>query len=175
MTDPTSPLIPLSLAHLPTVGGLAVPWITPRASDGRHLFGAVNAGRKDRALLGRLCGVCGRHLDERLVLLMRLSDLPRQCTAEPALHPSCLTYTATACPMIQGHLDHYRTTPQTLDPTMIPPADAAARRGAPAEPWFAVWLDGYTVTTDHDTLAASYAGSTPRRIRPLSWTPLSST
>ncbi|MEX5711959.1 hypothetical protein AB1484_27600 [Parafrankia sp. FMc6] len=172
MPDPTAPLIPLSLTHLPTVGGLAVPWITPRAGDGRYLFGAIDAGRKDQALVGLLCGVCGRHLDERLVLLMRLSDLPRQCTAEPALHPSCLAYTACACPMIQGNLDHYRTVPHKLDPTMIPAADEAARCGAPAEPWFAVWLDGYTVITDHGTRAASYAGSRPRRIRPLIWGPL---
>ncbi len=169
MTDPTPPAIPLSMAHLPTAGGLAVPWITPRTGDGRHLFGAVDADRKDQALLRRLCGVCGRRHDERLVLLMRLSDLPRQCTAEPALHPTCTAYTIAACPMVGGRLDHYRTTPQALDPTMIRPVDSPARRGAPAEPWFAVWLPGYTVITDHGALAASYAGSTPLRIRPITW------
>ncbi|WP_239313062.1 hypothetical protein [Frankia sp. Cj3] len=172
MTDPTAPLIPLSLAHLPTVGGLVVPWITPRTGNGRHLFGAVDGNRKDHALLGRLCGVCGRRLDERLVLLLRLSDLPRRCTAEPALDPICLAYTAAACPMLGGRLDHYRTTPQALDPTMAPPADSSARRGAPAEPWFTVWLRSYKVIADHGTIAASYAGSTPMRIRPLTWGPL---
>jgi hypothetical protein len=166
MTDSTPAAIPLALAHLPTAGGLVVPWITARTGDGRHLFGAIDSNRKDRALQERLCGVCGRRLGERLVLLLRLSDLPRRCSAEPALHPVCAAYTVAACPMVGGHLDHYRTTPQHLDPTMIPPADAPARRGAPAEPWFAVWLRGYKVSTDHGTLAASYAGHTPLRIRP---------
>ncbi len=169
MTDPTPPAIPLSLAHLPTAGGLVVPWITPRTGGGRHLFGAVDRDRKDRALLLRLCGVCGRRLDERLVLLMRLSDLPRQCTAEPALHPACAAYTIRACPMVGGRLDHYRSTPLHLDPTMTPPADSSARHGAPVEPWFAVWLRSYEVITDHGTLAASYVGSTPLRIRPITW------
>ncbi|KLL09873.1 MULTISPECIES: hypothetical protein [Protofrankia] len=171
MTNPTPPAIPLSLAHLPTVGGLAVPWITSRTGDGRHLFGAVDSDRKDQALLLRLCGVCGRRLDERLVLLMRLSDLPRQRTAEPALHSVCAAYTAAACPMVGGRLAHYRTTPQALDPAMIPPADSPARRGAPAEPWFAVWLHSYKVITDHGTLAASYTGHIPLRIRPIDGRP----
>jgi hypothetical protein len=71
--------------------------------------------------------------------------------------------------MVGGRLDRYRTTPQTLDPSMIPPVDSPARRGAPAEPWFAVWLRGYAVIPDHGALAASYAGSTPLRIRPITW------
>jgi hypothetical protein len=87
MTDVTVPPIPLSLQHLPTVGGLVVPWITPRTAAGRCLFGSVDRDRMGRALVNRWCGVCGRPLEHRAVLMMRLSDLPRQCTSEPALHP----------------------------------------------------------------------------------------
>jgi hypothetical protein len=87
MTDVTVPPIPLSLQHLPTVGGLVVPWISPRTADGRYLFGSVDRDRVGRALANRWCGVCGRPLEHRAVLMMRLSDLPRQCTSEPALHP----------------------------------------------------------------------------------------
>jgi hypothetical protein len=169
MADTAAPPIPLSLSHLPTVGGLAIPWITPRAANGRYLFGAVDRDRQHRALRERLCGVCGRPLDERLVLLLRLSDLPRQCTAEPALHPACAAYSSAACPMVNGHLGHYRTTPQALDSTMISSEGSEGRRGAPAEPWFAVWLHNYQVVTVDGTLAASYAGSTPLRIRPITW------
>ncbi|MBL7487783.1 hypothetical protein I6A60_35970 [Frankia sp. AgB1.9] len=169
MPDLSSPVIPLSLAHLPTAGGLAVPWITAR-SGGRSLFGAIDRDRTDRALTGRLCGVCGHRLDERLLLLMRLSDLPRRCTPEPALHPSCAHYTIAACPMVGGRAEHYRTVPLPLDPTTTAPtADASARHGAPAEPWFAVWLTDYQVITDHGTLAASYAHTAPLRIRPITW------
>jgi hypothetical protein len=87
MADVIAPPILLALQHLPTVGGLVVPWITPRTADGRYLFGSVDRDRMGRALLNRWCGVCGRPLEYRAVLMMRLSDLPRQCTSEPALHP----------------------------------------------------------------------------------------
>jgi hypothetical protein len=98
------PPVPAWLAHRPTIGGLVVPFITPRTDDGRHLFGGVDPHRQRRCLTGRLCGVCGRALVEqpgdRLILLMRLSDLPHQRTSEPALDPVCAAYTQTACPMV---------------------------------------------------------------------------
>ncbi|ALG06339.1 hypothetical protein AOZ06_04840 [Kibdelosporangium phytohabitans] len=103
------------------------------------------------------------------MLLMRLSDLPRQCTSEPALHPWCAAYTSDSCPMIGGRLDHYRSFPPRLDTNMLSAPDAAARQGAAAEPWFAVWLAGYRVIIDHGNLAASYAGTRPLRVRPVTW------
>jgi len=96
MADPTTPAIPVSLARLPTIGGPVVPWIPPQM-DGRYLFGAINQERTWRALRERRCGVSGGPLDEPVVLLMRLSDLPRKCTAEPALHPWYAAYTTIAC------------------------------------------------------------------------------
>jgi len=168
MTD-TVPPIPAWLAHLPTTGGLVVPWVTPRTQDGRYLLGAVRGDRIARALRERLCGVCGRPLEDRMVLLMRLSDLPRQATVEPALHPQCAAYTTAACPMVAGRVSHHRTTPMRLDATMAASADASARAGAPAEPWFAVWLSTYRLTVVHGELAASYAEIRPLRIRPITW------
>jgi hypothetical protein len=151
-----------------TVGGLVVPWLTPRTADGRWLLGRVLADRVERALHARLCGVCGRELDKgRLVLLMRLSDLHRQRSFEPGLHPVCAKYTADACPMVAGRLDHYRPTPARLDATMIPDPDTADRQGAAAPPWFAVWVREYEVIIDNGNPAASYAGTEPVRIRPL--------
>lgn len=169
MTEATVPAIPRWLSHLPTAGGLVVPWVTPRTADGRHLFGAVDADLVKQALLHRWCGVCGRPLDDRLVLLMRLSDLPRQCTPEPALHAQCSAYTTVACPMVAGRLEHYRSTPVRVDTTMVSSPDAAIRQGKPAEPWFAVWLRAYRVVIDHGNFAASYAGTRPLRIRPITF------
>ncbi|GLZ30849.1 hypothetical protein Lesp02_30380 [Lentzea sp. NBRC 105346] len=169
MNDIVVPPIPLSLQHLPTAGGLVVPWITPRTADGRYLFGSVDRDRMGHALVNRWCGVCGRPLEHRALLMMRLSDLPRQCTSEPALHPWCAAYTSESCPMIGGQLDHYRSSLPRLNTNMLSAPDASARRGAAAEPWFAVWLAGYRVITDHGNLAASYAGTRPLRIRPITW------
>ena len=104
-----------------------------------------------------------------MVLLMRLSDLPRQCTNEPPLHPQCAAYTAAACPMVAGRLDYYRSSPIQVDAAMVAPPQVSARYGARAEPWFAVWLRNYRIITDYGHLAASYAGVQPLRIRPITW------
>ncbi|WHT20203.1 hypothetical protein N8J89_03775 [Crossiella sp. CA-258035] len=140
-----------------------------RTADGRHLLGAVDYERTRQALLHRLCQVCGRPLHERLVLLMRLSDLPRRCTSEPALHPECHAYTVSACPMVNGHLTHYRSTPVRPGPGTTSAPDTCARLGKPAEPWFSVWLAGYQVGIDHGNHVASYAHTKPLRIRPVTW------
>lgn len=174
-TDSAVPPIPVRLAHRPTIGGLAVPYITPRTDDGRYLFGGVDTLRQRRCLTGRRCSVCGRALQDapadRLILLMRLSDLPQQRTSEPALDPVCAAYTQAACPMVAGRLTHYRATPLRLDPHMAAASDQAARLGAPAEPWFAVWLTDYHLAIDprNGQPAASYTGIRPRRIRPITW------
>ncbi len=173
--DAEVPPIPVRLAHRPTIGGLVVPYITPHTDDGRYLFGGVDPHRQWQCLNRRLCSVCGRALIEqpsdRLILLMRLSDLPQQRTSEPALDPVCAAYTQAACPMVAGRLTHYRSTPMRLGPGMAPAADQAARLGAPAEPWFAVWLTGYHLEVDprNGQPAASYTGIRPRRIRPITW------
>ncbi|UJW28841.1 hypothetical protein L3Q67_26640 [Saccharothrix sp. AJ9571] len=169
MNDGIAPPIPLSLQHLPVVGGLVVPWITPRKADGRYLFGSVDRDRASRAVLNRWCGVCGRPLEDRAVLMMRLSDLSRHCTNEPALHPWCTAYTVQSCPMVGGRLDHYRSSLPQLDTNMLLAPDAAARQGAAAEPWFAVWLADYNVIIDHGNVAASYVGARPLRTRPITW------
>ncbi|MGW4587780.1 hypothetical protein ACWEKJ_10670 [Amycolatopsis thermoflava] len=133
--------------------------ITPRTADGRYLFGSVDRDRMGRALLNLWCGVCGRPLEHRAVLMMRLSDLPRQCTSEPALHRWCAAYTSEPCPVIGGRLEHYRSSLPRLDTNMLPAPDASARQGAAAELWFAVWLADYRVVIDHGNLAASCAGT----------------
>lgn len=164
------PDIPTALAYLPTVGGLAVPWVAARTTDGRHLLGVIDQDRADQALVQRLCGVCGRPHGERIVLLLRLSDVPRHCTVEPGLHPWCAHYTTNACPMLAGRMHQYRSSPPPLDAAIRhTDDDAFSRQGSAAEPWFAVWVTTYSVITDHGHRAASYAGTRPLRTRPITW------
>jgi hypothetical protein len=160
--------IPLWLSHLPVVGGMAVPWITAVAPDGRHLFGALDPHRQRQAITGWRCQVCGRVLDRPLVLLMRLRDVPRRETSEPGLHPQCAAYTAAACPMVAGRMRHYRSAPIALGGGAVASTDPA-RLGAPAEPWFAVWLATYRprLAPGDPTWRASYAGIRALRIRPV--------
>lgn len=172
MSVSEQPSIPLSLSHLPVVGGLAVPWLTPRMADGRVLLGTVDHDRMNAALNNKWCGVCGKRLGDRTVLLLRLSDLPRCRTNEPGLHPHCAAYTIKACPMVAGRMAQYRSSPRDLDPEYSSGADAQHRQGAPREPWFSVWVESYDVIFADGNLAASYTKHGALRIRPISWFPL---
>jgi hypothetical protein len=167
----TAPPIPAALAHLPTAGGLAVPWVTPRTADGRFLLGAVDAAKTRTAIHRRLCGVCGRALADRLVLLVRESDLARFASTEPGLHPHCAAYTTLACPMVAGRLSHYRTSAHKIDEAAVHGADIDHRLGSPAEAWHAVWLTRYDVVTLHGHPAACWLLAPPLRVRPVSAPP----
>lgn len=163
--------IPAALAHLPVVGGLVVPWVTPRTADGRFLIGAVDAAKTRAAIHRRLCGVCGRALDGRLVLLVRESDLPRCASTEPGLHPHCAAYTTMACPMVAGRRSHYRANAHKIGEDAVHGADIDDRLGAPADAWHAVWLTRYDVVTLHGHPAACWLLAPPLRIRPISTPP----
>jgi hypothetical protein len=167
--DTNLPAIPAWLAHLPVRAGMAVPWITARGLDGRYLFGALHPLHQRQAIIDHRCQVCGRRLDHRSILLMRLSDLPRQRTSEPALDPVCAAYTAKVCPMVAGRMRRYRGTAQPLGHGMTASVSQPARLGAMAEPWFAVWLERYRPITEDGRQLASYAGIRPLRIRPITW------
>ena len=162
------PAVPISLQHCPTLAGRVIPWISARTST-RVLFGAIDQQRATTALRQRLCGVCGQALHDRLVLLMRLSDLPRHRTNEPPLHPWCAAYSTTACPMLAGQMRRYRSSGPALAASMLPASDTAARRGAPAEPWFAVWLSAYDLAADGENLVAVFTPDQVLRIRPITW------
>ncbi|WP_204301143.1 hypothetical protein [Actinoplanes campanulatus] len=164
------PLIPLWLAHRPVLGGLAVPWITARGVDGRYLFGALDGVRQQQAVWQHRCQVCGRRLGDRSILLMRLSDLGRQSTTEPALDPVCAAYSAVACPMIAGRMARCRSTPAPLGHGLAAAVDQSARLGAPAEPWFAIWLHRYEpIDGPNGQPHASYRNIRPLRLRPITW------
>jgi hypothetical protein len=72
--------------------------------------------------------------------------------------------------MLAGRLLRYRASQHPALAGFPVPADEDLRLDAPAEPWFTVWIRGYTVV-DHPakpgTLAASWATITPVRIRPI--------
>lgn len=166
---------PAHLAHMPRAAGLVVPWITPRRGDGPYLLGSIDQTRADYAIRHYVCGVCGSPLREpprglppaRVVLLMRGSDLASRCTVEPALHPECAAYTVSACPMVAGRSAHYRRSPRPVDDTMVLGKDHKHRLGAPAEPWFAVWLTAYDIDVHQGFTVASYRRIEPLRIRPI--------
>ncbi|WDQ02231.1 hypothetical protein PVK74_10635 [Micromonospora chalcea] len=172
MTTPNIPNIPLQLAGRPTIGGLVVPWTTARTPDGRHRFGTVDLHRHNRALTDLLCQTCGAQLGARIVFAMRDSDLRLLTSPEPGMHPVCAAYSATACPMLAGRMNHYRTTSlaeQLADLGALSQGDPTSQRaGAPAEPWQLVWATGYRPFTNPLThqLAALLLPDQILRVRP---------
>jgi hypothetical protein len=145
----SAPPIPTRLAHRPTVGGLVVPWVSLESDRGHHL-GQVSDPRRVRALRHRLCQICGEPLyADRYVLFGREADRSRGFVIEPGMHPECAAYSARACPMLTGDMDHYRS--HTVDMSarscpapdcrcqLVPAPDQAARAGAPSDTFFQVW------------------------------------
>jgi hypothetical protein len=165
------PPIPIHLAGLPTAGGLVVPRITPQTASGQFLFGNLSDVAQHRFLLGYRCQICASILPRRAVLFARISDLLLMCTSEPATCPPCARYSALACPMLKGQMRHYRAGPHPALTERPPTTQKLARHGAPAESWYAVWVQTYTVI-DHPvhpgTLAASWRDILPLQIRPVS-------
>ena len=157
----THPDIPPHLAHLPAVGGLAVPYITgQRPQDSAYIFGAVYRARQLECLALRLCGICGRPLAETMVFLVRshevvaIPDLETfemriiARTAEPAVHSECADYAVAACPMLAGSMSHYRSSPVPIGANAEHAPDTAARLGHEAEQWYAVTASDYRVEID---------------------------
>jgi hypothetical protein len=188
MTSSAHPDIPGLLAGLPTHGGLVVPSITPRLSDGRPLFGVQDRATVQWYLTERRCQICKLPFDAdpanprgprlpagqvRIVLLLRHSDLPHRHTAEPGLHPWCAAYSRKACPMLAGKMARYRPTVRDLRGEAHHGENADERAGAPAEAWHAVWVRRYDVV-DHPgwkSKVASYAGITPLKVTRISEPP----
>lgn len=144
--------------HLPTQHGLRVPYIThqdPRT--GRYKFGVNDVDLTVRAIVGRLCGMCGKQLDELKVLFAADENFPTLATPEPAMHPWCAWYASRACPMLNGSMSKYGA-PVDGDiagygyiatpgrGVRVPPP------GRLAVPWYQIWVRGdYGIGIDHIT------------------------
>ena len=144
--------VPQRCAGRPLAGGLVVPWVS-LIHGGHAAFGSLDAERARTAFLHRLCQICGQPLDERCFLIVRPADVVRGVAPEPALHPECLPYTATHCPMLNGTATHYRhravlathpagrpcADPSCPCPSRSPDEDHATRSHSPADRYEA-WM-----------------------------------
>jgi hypothetical protein len=116
----SAPPAPPPYADRPTAGGLVVPWITARVGD-RPYFGSNDPFRIQRALVERLCQICGTPLGRRIHLLVRPADVEAGWTAEPGLHPECRALSVRSARGSPGRslgrlVDHTLRIPAALGP-----------------------------------------------------------
>lgn len=97
--------IPECLSHLPVQAGLAVPVVALRRGD-RYLISVNHVRRAEECIAQGRCGICGRRLSSRAVVLTAQPDLTH--ATDPANHPECVAYAVQACPMLNGRQTRYR-------------------------------------------------------------------
>lgn len=172
--------VPARLADRPTLGGLAVPYVS--VSDGtRHLLGQVHRSKALRCIRDHLCQACGKPLRGRRIVFVTAEGLASSYSAEAALDPKCAAYAARVCPMLAGEMDTYRQTAAPVERVacvepgcgcggFVPSPGVNSRPdGAPAEEWWAVWLDDYQIAVDDrmQIHGLAWLGMTPVRVREL--------
>lgn len=171
-----TPSIPPRLAGRPTQGGLAVPWVSLPLADGTFDLGSMHTSRVNMCFYQQRCQICGDRILGRIVFFLPESKLDEMHAGEPPLHPECAAYSQQACPMVNGRMRHYRTSPSRSEGPAgrdcgvpdcgcdgwRPTADSADNRGRLSEPWHAVWCTDYTLTVpDEETGRLVASGAVP--------------
>lgn len=95
-------IIPNFLQHLPTHRGLPVLFTTLWV-DGVPDFRVTDREKFKKAVLERLCGVCGRNLGEwKWFIGGPKSLIESSLFADPAMHRQCAEYSIRVCPFLSG-------------------------------------------------------------------------
>lgn len=150
------PPIPASLAHRPTSGGLAIPWINVELRDGGADFRTARHARYEQSWSSCLCQSCGKPTGPRAVLVCGPRQLLSGKYDEPPVCPPCALYASNGCPMVAGrrlvYADRSRITESHRgqvcpDPECdcgglvdSDPEHSAEFGGQPAHPWYACWV-----------------------------------
>lgn len=81
--------------------GYPVPWfVTEKDEQDRWDFRIVAPERRRRAIVERLCWVCGDLLGRRLSFVIGPMCAVNRATSEPAVHRECGIWSAKACPFM---------------------------------------------------------------------------
>lgn len=164
------PPIPASCAHRPTTGGLVIPVVNLQLADGGADFRARHQTTLGACWRQRLCQVCGNRVGALAILLGGPRNLRSGWYDEAPICPPCAQYTTKACPMIAGRQARVtdrapvsdgprgRTCPDVgCDCGGFISHDTGDGQGAPAHPWYAVFVDpaGYVVTVRQEKIHCS--------------------
>lgn len=101
--------IPKFLEHLQTHKGMPVLFTTFWV-DGVPDFRAGDPDKIRRAVMERLCGVCGRDLGEYVWFIGGPKSLEQSSLfSDPAMHRSCAEFSISVCPFLSGKTTHVNT------------------------------------------------------------------
>jgi hypothetical protein len=104
--------IPDFLSHLPTHGGLPVPF-TVMYVNGIPDFRVVDHDKRRACMTDRLCAICGRRLGEYAWFIggpksLEMSNL----FMDPPQHEHCARFAIATCPFLSGQVtEHNRAKP----------------------------------------------------------------
>ena len=144
--------IPPILRDRPLLGGLVVPYNTG-VRDGVYEFATVDKARQLECLLTGRCQVCGKGLNAIAAFIISsehvtiTGDRVTASTGQAGLHPECVPYSVTACPMLSRTSRKYRD----------------------ADPSTEIWIDAdaYTVHGETDELPYAVIDARVLKVRPV--------
>lgn len=102
--------LPARMRHLPVYQGLPIPFFT-LVRDGRPDFRVHSSERHARAMLKRLCGVCGDPLDYWLTFIAGPIVMRERLSYMPAMHDECARASLVLCPFLALEERTHRDTP----------------------------------------------------------------
>ncbi len=95
---------PWRIAQLPVERGYPVPWFVAWI-DGKPEFRAADGQKFRRAILEKLCWVCGERLGSRLSFVIGPMCCINRVSAEPPCHLECAEYSVKNCPfLVKPHM-----------------------------------------------------------------------
>lgn len=92
-------VMPERMARLPVARGFPVPWFVDKV-DGQYDHRVMDGRKLERAVLDRLCWVCGVPLGRYAAFVVGPMCLVNRTSAEPPSHVDCADYSARACPFL---------------------------------------------------------------------------
>lgn len=177
----TTPPIPASCAHHPTVGGLVAPFVNIRLADGGVDFRSPHQATYERCWKEGLCQTCGNPYGALAVFFGGPRQLRNRLFDEPPLCPPCAVYASQACPMVAGRMTHYADRERLSEGKrghICPDAgcecggffdsdpNAYDASGEPAHDWFAVYVrtGGWRLTGHEAEVRCSDRGCLHKRL-----------
>ena len=98
--------MPLNMLSLPVdERGYPIPWFVATLVDGSRDFRVMDARKRERAHLDRVCWVCGSRLGANFTFVVGPMCAINSVSAEPPSHKGCAEWSVRNCPfLVRPHM-----------------------------------------------------------------------